>query len=123
MDYDAEDEFGLYSLLRGFKLFKRGTRRKITHQLSSTKDLDTKSYIFDYQYKIGNKNNRKHRKQTVLFLNSKKLGLPEFSMEPEQPARAIKAMDARGSNIFFIVSLLFGFITPDSIARSIPRVC
>lgn len=84
MEYSAQDEFGVYSLLRDFKLFQRGRRRTITHLLADERDLDFKKYIFDYQYVIGKNNARKYRKQTVLFFNAKALGLPQFSMEPEQ---------------------------------------
>ena len=47
-------------------------------------DIQKKKYIFDYQYTISTNNSRKTYHQTVLFINSKHLGLPQFSLQPEQ---------------------------------------
>ena len=46
--------------------------------------LDYKMRIFDYSYVRGKNNSVKHYRQSVLFIDSKKLGLPAFSMEPER---------------------------------------
>ena len=83
MKYQYGEEWGIMPFLRDFKLFRKGRGRKITHMLSTQDEfLESKIYIFDYQYKKG-KNGRKHM-QTVFFIESKKLGLPQFFMEPEQ---------------------------------------
>lgn len=84
MQYSAQDEFGLIKLLKDFKLFKRGRRKKISHILSNRSDFEKQKFIFDYEYVRGKNNSRKYYRQTVLFLNSKHLGLPQFSMAPEQ---------------------------------------
>lgn len=84
MAYSGQDEFGLIGFLKDFKLFKRGRRGKITHLLSDRRDLESQKFIFDYEYIRSRNNHRKQYRQTVLFLNSKHLGLPQFSMAPEQ---------------------------------------
>lgn len=84
MKYDYNDEFGLYSLLKEFKLFRRGSRRKIRHILSDKKNHELKKNIFDYSYRIGSDKHRRTIRQTVMFINSKQLGLPQFSLQPEQ---------------------------------------
>lgn len=82
MKFSPKDEYGLQRLLRDFKLFKRGHSRKI-HNLLSVEDARMKKYIFDYTYVIGSGKDRRYRRQTVLFIDSKELGLPRFSMQPE----------------------------------------
>lgn len=82
MDYTYGDEWGLVRSLRDFQLFRKGRGRKISHLLFRKDDwLESTVRIFDYQYKTG-KNGRKHH-QTVFFVESKKLGLPQFLMKPE----------------------------------------
>ena len=83
MKFSREDEYGLARLLRDFKLFKRGHSRRI-HNLLSTDSFDRKSHIFDYTYVIGKGKDRRYRRQTVLFIDSKELGLPAFTMQPEK---------------------------------------
>jgi hypothetical protein len=82
MHFHAEDEFGLLRLLRDFKLFRRGHSRKINNILKAS-TLDLTTHIFDYTYIIGKGKDRRYRRQTVMFVNSKELGLPSFSMQPE----------------------------------------
>lgn len=82
MDFHEEDEFGLMRLLQSFSLFKRGRRRKITN-IMYKEIINHKSFVFDYTYVIGKNNHRKYKRQTVLFVDSKDLGLPAFSMQPE----------------------------------------
>lgn len=84
MDYQEKDEYGMLSLLKDFKLFKKGTSKRINHIIRSkelVEDLDIS--IFDYRYTISTGKSSHTYKQTVFFVQSKKLELPEFYMKPE----------------------------------------
>lgn len=94
LSYQPTDEFGLINLLKDFELFKKGGRRKreITHILEEKSELlETNLRIFDYEYIGGGEgvnkmqyNGSKAFRQTVFFIQSKKLALPQFYMEPER---------------------------------------
>lgn len=84
MAYSPKDEWGLKTLLKDFKLFRRGGRKRIKnllHKQSELHQIDTR--IFDYQFTISTGNSSRTFKQTVFFVESKKLGLPQFWMKPE----------------------------------------
>ena len=84
MEYSPKDEWGLKTLLKDFKLFRRGGRKRIKnllHPQSELHQLDTR--IFDYQFTISTGNSSRTFKQTVFFVESKSLGLPQFWMKPE----------------------------------------
>lgn len=90
MDYTAGDEWGMMHLLESFHLFKHGRRKRIHNVLfASDQWEETKIHIFDYHYKAS-KNKRK--RQTVLFVKSKDLALPEFFMRPESVFHKIKGL-------------------------------
>ncbi len=84
LTYFPKDEWGLLRLLRDFKLFRKGGRRRMSHLLQK-KDglLEMNLHIFDYQYTISTGKTSHTYKQTVFFVESKKLALPEFWMKPE----------------------------------------
>lgn len=82
--YESEDEWGLHTMLKDFKLFSRGRRRRITNMMykqDGMLQLDVR--IFDYRYTIRANNTARVFKQTVFFVQSKKLALPQFLMKPE----------------------------------------
>ena len=84
MEYYAEDDWRMISLMKDFRLFKRGRRKRITNILRSMDELmENKINIFDYQYRISTGNSSRTFKQTVFSIQSKQLGLPEFWMKPE----------------------------------------
>lgn len=92
MNFSATDEWGLKTLLRDFKLFKRGGRRKILNMMqhqSALNEMDIR--IFDYQFTVSTGNSSRTFKQTVFFVESKKLGLPQFLMKPENFLHRIAA--------------------------------
>ncbi len=84
MDYQEKDEYGMLSLLKDFKLFKKGTSKRINHIIRS-KDLveGLDISIFDYRYTISTGKSAHTYHQTVFFVQSKDLELPEFYMKPE----------------------------------------
>ncbi len=84
MNYTTKDEYGYKSLLGDFKLFRKGTGRKILNFLQKKEEeLDLETFIFDYHYVISTGNSSVRYKQTVFFVKSSKLALPQFSLQPE----------------------------------------
>lgn len=83
MQYRGEDRWSLHELLRDFTLFRKGRRRQISQLLyRSDALLQTEFYLFDYYYHRGKGRAGDHN-QTVFFVHSKRLALPQFSMHPE----------------------------------------
>lgn len=84
MQYFPTDEWGMNALLRDFRLFKRG-RRKVIDNVMRYVDplLETEINVFDYRYTVSSGKSAKTHKQTVFFIRSKNLALPEFLMRPE----------------------------------------
>lgn len=91
MQYLDKDEFGTKAYLKGFELFKYGNGkiRNLCQQKSSS--LDTEINVFDYSYAISTGKSSVKYDQTVFFVNSKKLGLPQFYMKPEHMGHRIAA--------------------------------
>ena len=84
MEYSPSDDWGTLSLLKDFKLFKIGGRKKIRHLMISGIDYNnTRTSIFDYHFTISTGKSSHTYKQTVFFVQSKDLGLPQFYMRPE----------------------------------------
>ncbi len=83
MTFKEEDDYGMEALLRDFTLFNKGRHRSITNlmQLQDTW-MEVEVSIFDYAYRRG-RSRRNVSRQTVFFVKSKHLGLPQFLMEPE----------------------------------------
>lgn len=84
MEYAKKDHWSIMPLLEDFHLFQTGRRKKIRNLLYK-KDAwnQTNLYIFDYHYLRHYGNNHKQYQQTVFFIQSKQLALPEFQMKPE----------------------------------------
>ncbi len=80
-----EDDYGMEIQLQDFRLFSQGRSKsvaRIMRKQDGLMDLDVA--IFDYSYHIwgsSGKDDRVH--QTVFFLQSAKLGLPELWLQPE----------------------------------------
>lgn len=84
VDFSVKDEYGQLNLLRDFELFKKGYGKQITNMLSYPKADDGPDFrVFDYKYVIGAGNNTRAIKQTVFFVHSKALNLPQLFMKPE----------------------------------------
>ena len=82
MSYKAIDDFGLDTLLMDFQLFQKG-RKRVIKNLMRKNDGKVDIRIFDYIYLRGGGKRRRRREQTVMFIHSNQLGLPEFLMKPE----------------------------------------
>lgn len=84
MEFLETDEWGLRALLRDFELFNKGGRRRLTNIMSKTIGLlDEKINICDYQYTVSTGKSSTTYYQTIFFIQSKNLGLPEMLIYPE----------------------------------------
>ena len=84
MQFQEREEWGFMNYLLDFQLFRTGRFRRITNILHKKDDwLQTEIYIFDYKYVRGKGKHRKVKRQTVFFIQSKQLALPQFLMKPE----------------------------------------
>ena len=91
LEYHLEDEPGTLPYLGGFRFLKHAHSRRISHLLHFKDDmLNTDLRIFDIKYSRGYGKHKRTYRQTVFFLQSKQLGLPEFFMEPETLFRKLK---------------------------------
>lgn len=92
LSFKEKDEWGLLNLLLDFKLFKRGGRKKITN-IAFREDLlnGLKVYVFDYHFVISTGKSSRRFKQSVFFIQSKQLGLPEIWMRPESLLHVVGA--------------------------------
>ena len=85
--FSDEDDFGLMPQLRDFRLFAEGRNRRIKRVLRHQHGLmDFDISIFDYSYTkwSGSKSNKaKQEYQTVFFIQSQQLSLPELLLQPE----------------------------------------
>ena len=84
MDFHTADEWGVRNRLLDFELFRKGRQQVVFNMMEHKgKFLDEQVYIFDYAYTRGSGKQKKRNIQTVFFMQSKFLGLPEFLMKPE----------------------------------------
>jgi hypothetical protein len=82
LKFEPQNEFGLIKQLSDFGLFKIGSSQKISNVLIE-KTFDSENYLFDYQYVVSTGKSAVRFEQTVFFVNSKQLSLPQFVQKPE----------------------------------------
>lgn len=84
MDFKPVDDWKLSSLLEDFKLFRNGGAHKITNMLMKKDDMETLDFrIFDFAYTVSTGKSSVTIRQTVLYVHSTSLALPQFWMKPE----------------------------------------
>ncbi len=84
MDFKPIDEWKLSNLLEDFKLFRSGGAHKITNMLMEKDDMETMDFrIFDFAYTVSTGKTTTTIRQTVLYVHSTSLALPQFWMKPE----------------------------------------
>ena len=92
MSFSATDDYGFLELLADFQLFKKGRYKAISNILRKEDEFgEFDVRIFDYQFKKGRGRSNIHR-QTVFFVQSKKLSLPQILMKPENLFHKIGAL-------------------------------
>ena len=82
LEFAPTDETGLQAGFAGFKLFEHGSGRTVKNIAYGRVD-DAEVMVFDYSYTTGSGKNRSTHSQTVAFLQSDALDLPEFVARPE----------------------------------------
>jgi hypothetical protein len=83
LSWVGDDTDGTLPFLRDFQLV-RGHSKKIKHLMQERDGLlETDIRIFDYQHTISAGNTHKKENQTVFFVQSQNLGLPELYLRPE----------------------------------------
>ncbi len=85
------DEFGTKAYLKSFKLFKHGHGKIRNLSQKKSHSLDEEISLFDYKYTISTGKSSVTYDQTVFFVNSKNLGLPDFILKPENIGHKIAA--------------------------------
>ncbi len=84
MDFQEKDEYKMIALLRDFKLFRQGGSQHIYNILSKTSGLlEEKTSLFDYRYTISTGKSAHTYHQSVFFIQSKQLSLPQMLLKPE----------------------------------------
>lgn len=84
MKFFEKDESGLKPLLGIFTIFGKFRSGKITHVCHKrSDDISEQESLFDYTYTVSNGKTSVTYRQTVFFMNSKHLALPEFVLKPE----------------------------------------
>lgn len=97
MEYSPEDEYDLPDQLRDFRLFRRGMRKRVSHVLRRQEELmEYDIRVFDYRYLKWMGKAAKRFDQTVFYLHSTKLGLPEMWLRPETIFHKIGELFGRG---------------------------
>jgi hypothetical protein len=84
MDFYEKGKYGLIDYLSDFKLFSRGHSKSIKNMLITVdgeQELDIR--IFDYRFVTGGGKSTQIHNQTVFYLHSPKLALPQFLLRPE----------------------------------------
>ena len=83
LSWVGDDTDRTLPFLRDFQLL-RGHSKKIKHLMEERDGLlETDIRIFDYQHVISAGNSHKKENQTVFFVQSQNLGLPELYLRPE----------------------------------------
>jgi hypothetical protein len=82
LSFEHKHDYGMHQQLSEFRLFKVGGSREVLNVISEP-GLGFENHLFDYKYVVSTGKTTQIFKQTVLFINSKKLSLPEFYQKPE----------------------------------------
>ncbi len=82
LKFTDHNDTGMHAQLSEFKLFDFGASPKITNVMTESM-LNSENHVFDYEYVVSTGKSSKIFKQTVLFINSKELSLPQFYQKPE----------------------------------------
>ena len=84
MTFSPTESYSNRNLLSDFELFRKGRNRIFTNIMQKADEwLENNIEIFDYQFETGRSSSRRRVAQTVFFIRSKTLGLPQFVLKPE----------------------------------------
>lgn len=80
--FDDKGSQALLSRLHDFELFSKGDSRRMTNMLYGDTG-DVEMGVFDYRYSTGSGKNRHTYHQSVIFIGSDELNVPQFFLGPE----------------------------------------
>ena len=84
MDYYENGKYGLIDYLADFKLFSKGYSKSIKNLLIHVEGVNGKDVrIFDYKFVTGAGKTTQLHNQTVFYIHSPELSLPQFLLKPE----------------------------------------
>lgn len=86
-NFSINNEYGLIGMMKDFDLFKKGYSKRINNIISNTiiEEFEkTDIRIFDFKYTVGGGNSTRRIAQTVFYVHSKSLRLPQFYIGPER---------------------------------------
>jgi len=87
----GDTDNSLIRLLSCFKLFKAGSSRTVENLIQKQDGMmQEKLSVFDYSYVVSTGKSTVKFNQTVFFVDSKMLQLPEFELNPETIIQKIK---------------------------------
>jgi len=83
--YQEKDTDRFHIFLKDIKIFKRGRPKRHINNIifREFEEPDEHHYFFDYHYVVSSGNSTRIFDQTVLFVQTKKLSLPEFHLKPK----------------------------------------
>jgi hypothetical protein len=85
LQFDVNDEYGLIAMMKDFELFKKGYGKRITNIMSVKRDIEQADIrVFDYKFVVGAGNSTRTVMQTVFYVHSKELNLPQLLIYPER---------------------------------------
>ncbi|PHI19523.1 hypothetical protein CEQ90_12555 [Lewinellaceae bacterium SD302] len=97
MEFQDTDQYDLTAQLTDFRLFSRGSRKRVSNIMRRQDGLmEFDIRVFDYRYLRWNGNKMKTHQQTVFYLQSTQLGLPEIWLQPESIFHKIGELFGRG---------------------------
>ena len=84
LEFEENDHYGIFDKICDFELIKKGRKKGITNVIALRDDFkDFDARLFDFSYVISSGKSSRTYSQSVLFVESYRLALPEFWMYPE----------------------------------------
>ena len=90
-EFFPKGDVSVYAALDRFPLMGVGRKRKITNLMSST-SANFQLNIFDYSYVTGRGRSQRNHKQTVAYLQSPALAMPNFTLAPKRFWDAVRSL-------------------------------
>lgn len=83
MGFKDKDDMGTLGYLKGFKLFRRGGRKKLYNFAIRNDQGNNETAVFDFEYVVSTGKTVTYHDQTVYFKLDKDLAIPELKLSPE----------------------------------------
>ena len=80
--FSAKEDLNLIEPAERFRLFKRGHHKRLKNVMQRPSG-DVNEILFDYWFTTGGGKNQRVHRQTICWIRSGRLNLPEFEVHPE----------------------------------------